>query len=178
MRVMALVLVVGVSAAIIRYGDRLAALGSYGYLGLFLLNLLASATLILPVPGLALAFAAGSSFSPLGAGLAIGAGSTFGELTGYIAGYSGRGALENSERWQQVRRWMERYGLWVLFILSLVPNPLFDIAGITAGMMRIPIWKYLAACGAGKIIKATTLAYIGAGSIPWLEGLIRQWTGS
>ena len=111
--------------------------------------------MILPAPGLALAFAAGGSLSPLLVGLAVGSGSAVGELTGYLAGVSGRGVIENQARYDQIRGWMRSGGLWVIFFLSLVPNPLFDIAGITAGAMRIPVWKFLAATWGGKVIKAT-----------------------
>lgn len=175
LRILALVFVVALSLAIVVYGDRLTALGAYGYPGLFLLNLLASATLILPAPGLALAFAAGASLNPWLVGLAVGSGSTFGELTGYLAGFSGRGAIENNPNYPRVRGWMNRFGLWVLFVLSLVPNPLFDVAGITAGVMRIPVWKFLAVTWAGKVIKSVLVALAGAGMIGALRPLIQQW---
>ncbi len=158
-------LVIAISAAILLNRDRIAGLGAYGYPGLFLVNLLASATLILPVPGLALAFAVGSSLNPLLVGLATGAGSALGELTGYMAGYSGRGVIENQERYAQVQRWMARFGLWIIFVLSIIPNPAFDIAGIAAGAMRMPVWKFLLASLAGKTIKAALIAYLGAGTM-------------
>lgn len=175
LRIAALLFVVVLSAGIIVYGDRLAGLGAYGYPGLFLLNVLASATLILPAPGLALAFAAGGSLSPMLVGLAVGAGSTVGELTGYLAGFSGRGSIESDPRYERVRGWMERYGLWIILLLAVVPNPLFDIAGITAGIMRIPVWKFLAVAGLGKVIKATLVAAVGAGTINVLGPYIQRW---
>ena len=174
-RVLLLLLVIGLSVLIILHADRLAGLGAYGYPGLFLLNLLASATLILPAPGLALAFAAGSAFSPWLVGLAVGSGSTFGELTGYLAGFSGRGVVSNRAQYERVAGWMRRYGLWVLFVLSVIPNPLFDVAGIIAGAMRIPVWQFLAATWAGKVIKATLVALAGAGMMSTFGPQIRQW---
>ena len=174
-RVLALLLVIAISAAILIYRDRLAGLGRYGYPGLFLINLLSSATLLLPVPGLALAFAAGSSFSPLLVGLATGSGATLGELTGYLAGFSGRGVIENQAQYERMRGWMKRYGLWIIFLLSLVPNPLFDIAGITAGALRIRVWKFLLVTWAGKVLKSALVAYAGAGAITFLEPLIEGW---
>ena len=168
-RWLAFLLVIAISVVILAFRDELAGLGAYGYPGLFLINLFSSATLILPLPGLALAFAAGGSLDPRLVGLAVGCGSTLGELTGYLAGYSGRGVVEDRAHYEQMRSWMARYGLWVLFVLSLVPNPLFDIAGITAGALRIPAWKFLLASGAGKIIKAMLTAYAGASSISLIE---------
>ena len=175
LRVASIVFVIAISAGIILYSEQLQTLGAYGYPGLFLLNLLASATLILPAPGLALAFAAGASLNPWLVGLAVGSGSTLGELTGYIAGYSGRDAIKRDRDFERVQGWMRRFGLWALFALSLVPNPLFDVAGIIAGVTRIPVWKFLAVTWCGKVIKAVLVALAGAGAIGALGPLVRQW---
>lgn len=175
LRVLALLFVVVLSLLIVLYGNRLAGLGAYGYPGLFLLNLLASATLILPAPGIALAFAAGSALNPFLVGLAVGSGSTLGELTGYVAGASGRGIVTNDANYPRIRDAMARYGLWIIILLSLVPNPLFDIAGMVAGATRIPVWQFLAAAWIGKVTKATLIALAGAGMIQALAPLIERW---
>ena len=175
LRVLAFLFIVVLSLLIIRYGNRLAVLGAYGYPGLFLLNLLASATLILPAPGIALAFAAGAALNPFLVGLAVGSGSTLGELTGYIAGASGRGMIKNDPNYPRVRDAMAKYGLWIIILLSLVPNPIFDIAGMVAGATRIPVWQFLAAAWIGKVAKATLIALAGAGMIQALAPLIERW---
>jgi len=175
LRVLALLFVVILSLLIVRYSNRLSGLGAYGYPGLFLLNLLASATLILPAPGIALAFAAGSALNPFLVGLAVGSGSTLGELTGYIAGASGRGIVTHDPNYPRIRDAMARYGLWIIILLSLVPNPLFDIAGMVAGATRIPVWQFLAAAWIGKVTKATLIALAGAGMIQALAPLIERW---
>lgn len=174
-RAFAFLAVIALSVLIVLYGNRLTGLGAYGYPGLFLLNLLASATLILPAPGLALAFAAGATLNPYLVGLAVGTGSALGELTGYVAGASGRGMVETDPNYPRVSRWMEKKGLLVLFVLSIVPNPIFDVAGIVAGAMRIPVWKFLLVTWAGKVIKSTLVALAGAGAMQALEPVIRQW---
>ncbi len=174
-RILALIFVIAISVGIAFYGDRLSRLGAYGYPGLFLLNLLASATLILPAPGLALAVAAGAALNPWLVGLAVGSGSTLGELTGYIAGFSGRGSIEDDPQYARIHGWMTRFGLWVIFLLSLVPNPLFDVAGIVSGVMKIPVWKFLAVTWIGKVIKSTLVALAGAGMMSTLGPLIQRW---
>lgn len=174
-RILALIFVIAISVGIAFYGDRLSRLGAYGYPGLFLLNLLASATLILPAPGLALAFAAGAALNPWLVGLAVGSGSTLGELTGYLAGFSGRGAIEDDPQYARIHGWMTRFGLWVIFVLSMVPNPLFDVAGIASGVMKIPVWKFLAVTWVGKVIKSTLVALAGAGMMSTLGPLIQRW---
>jgi membrane protein YqaA with SNARE-associated domain len=174
-RLFSFLAVVALSLLLVLYGNRLVGLGAYGYPGLFLLNLLSSATLILPAPGLALALAAGATLNPYLVGLAVGSGSTLGELTGYIAGASGRGMWEDDPNYPRVRGWMAQYGLWVIFFLSLVPNPIFDVAGIVSGAMHIPVWKFLAATWCGKVVKSTLVALVGAGAMQALAPLIERW---
>ena len=174
-RVFAFLFVIALSVLIVLYGNRLTGLGAYGYPGLFLLNLASSATLILPAPGLALALAAGATLNPFLVGLAVGSGSALGELTGYIAGATGRGMVEGDLNYPRVRGWMEKKGLAVIFVLSIVPNPIFDVAGIVAGAMRIPVWKFLSVAWVGKVIKSTLVALAGAGAMKALAPIIERW---
>jgi membrane protein YqaA with SNARE-associated domain len=176
-RVVALLLAVGITAVILVFRDDIARLAAYGYPGIFLITLLSSATVILPVPGLALVFAAGASFNPLLVGIAAGIGAGLGEITGYLVGYGGRGTVENRGGYARVRRWMERYGVWVIFAMSAVPNPVFDVAGITAGIMRIPVWLFLLAACAGNVLKATVVAFAGAGTAMLLGPALQKWFG-
>jgi uncharacterized membrane protein YdjX (TVP38/TMEM64 family) len=174
-RIVAILFAVIISALIIIFRKQLAGLGAYGYPGLFLLNVFTSATIILPMPGLALAFAAGATLNPLLVGLSVGSGAAVGELTGYLAGYGGQGLVENSSGYGRIARWTQRYGLWVVFFLALIPNPFFDVVGMMAGLLRIPAWRFLIVCWAGNVIKATTIALIGAETIIRLSPLLQQW---
>jgi len=174
-RALAFLFVIALSVLIVLYGNRLTGLGAYGYPGLFLVNLLASATLILPAPGLALALAAGATMNPYLVGLAVGSGSALGELTGYIAGASARGMVEGDPNYPRVSGWMAKKGLLVIFVLSIVPNPMFDVAGIVAGAMRIPVWKFLSVTWLGKVIKSTLVALAGAGAMQALAPVIERW---
>lgn len=174
-RILALLLAILISATIIIFREQLAGLGAYGYPGLFLINVFTSATVILPMPGLALAFAAGSSLHPLLVGLAVGSGAAMGELTGYLAGYSGQGLIAERATYARIQQWMRHYGLWVIFVLAVVPNPLFDIAGMVSGIMRIPVRRFLLACWAGNVIKAATIAVIGAETIAHISPLLERW---
>ena len=176
-RVLAVLMAVGISAIVLVYREDLARLAAYGYPGIFLICLLSSATVVLPVPGLALVFAAGAGFNPLFIGLAAGLGAGLGEITGYLIGYGGRGAVENRENYGRIRHWMERYGAWVIFAMAAVPNPVFDIAGITAGVMRIPVGLFLLAASAGNVLKATLVAFAGAGTASLVAPLIQNWLG-
>jgi len=141
-----------------------------GLLALFLINVLSSATLILPLPGLALTPLAATVADPLLVGLIAGTGQTIGELTGYLAGYSGRKALGMDSRTQRMTTWMRRWGAAILFVLALIPNPFFDVAGIVAGATRMPLRLYLLAAGSGKILKNIALAYGVTLGLGWLLG--------
>jgi uncharacterized membrane protein YdjX (TVP38/TMEM64 family) len=126
---------------------------------------------VLPIPTIVTAFAGGSVFNPIAVGLISAAGATIGELTGYIAGRSGTAIVENQEVYERFDRWMDRYGLFALFILAAIPNPLFDVAGIIAGLSKMKVSTYLIVVYAGKIVKFIAIAYLGAGSSGLLDKL-------
>lgn len=142
---------------------------------LFLVSVLSSATLFLPVPGLAITALAGGLISPPAVGIVAGAGHTLGEMTGYMAGYSGQRLVNRTKTYERVENWMCRNELAaasVVFVLALIPNPVFDAAGMTAGALRFPVCKFLLAAGIGKIIKNIVFAYGGHLSIGWLASVL------
>jgi membrane protein YqaA with SNARE-associated domain len=164
-RLLVLGLVLAISAAIFAFRDRFAELAAVGYSGIFLVSLLSNATIILPAPSLALVFAMGSALPPVLVGLAAGIGEALGELTGYAAGFGGRAVIEEQETYARLRDWMVRRGGITIFVLSVVPNPVFDLAGIAAGTLRYPLWRFLLICWTGKTIKTILVAWAGAQSL-------------
>lgn len=150
-------------------------LGRWGYLGAFVISLVASATIILPVPGLAVVIAMSSALDPILLGIVAGVGSAFGELSGYLAGRSGR-ALIPAERAALVQRlevWTRRYGALLLTVLAIIPFPLFDLAGIVAGIVQMRLLSFLTSVAIGKSIKYIVLILLGAESIH----LVQRWFG-
>jgi membrane protein YqaA with SNARE-associated domain len=164
-RFLVIVFILGISVAIFVFRDRFVRLAAVGYPGIFLVSLLGNATIILPAPSLALVFAMGSALPPALVGLAAGIGEALGELTGYAAGVSGRGVIEDQKMYDRLKTWMQRRGGITVLILSTVPNPFFDLAGIAAGTLRYPLWRFLLFCWLGKTIKTTLVAWAGAQSI-------------
>ena len=167
---MALALVISIAVFVIgKYIDP-EQFKRYGYPGVFIISLLGNATIILPAPSLAVVSMTGAFLNPFLVGLVAGVGEPLGELTGYLAGYSGRAVVENRENYDKVVSWTNRYGLWVIFVLSIIPNPLFDLAGIAAGALQVPVYKFLLVCWVGKTIK-TTLFALGGRAIffPFLD---------
>lgn len=168
LRILAVAAVIGITVYIYSIRDRVEEFTAYGYPGIFFIMLLANATVILPAPGVAVVFAMGSVLNPLGVAFAAGAGGAIGELTGYLAGFSGQAVVENTKIYNQILPWVKKYGAWVILVLSAIPNPFFDMAGIAAGIAKIPLWQFLLACWVGQTIKMAMFAYAGAYSIDWL----------
>jgi membrane protein YqaA with SNARE-associated domain len=164
--------VIGLSAAIFAFRDQFAALAAVGYPGIVLVSLLSSATIILPAPSLALVFAMGSALPWLPVGLAAGAGEALGELTGYAAGFGGRAVIEDQKLYKRLESWMQQRGGITIFALSIVPNPLFDLAGIAAGTIGYPLWRFLLITWVGKTIKTSVVAWAGSQSIQLVEQLL------
>lgn len=131
-------------------------------MGAFLVSVLCCATVVVPVPGLIIVFTLGAVLNPLLVGLVSGVGGTLGEMTGYLLGYAGRAAIENLSLYQRMEYRMKKWGSITLFVLALIPNPIFDVAGAAAGALRFPLWKFLIYGGAGRIIKHTLFAFAGA----------------
>ncbi|MGC8874928.1 MAG: YqaA family protein [Chloroflexia bacterium] len=138
-----------------------ARLGNYGYLGVFLLTLLPSATVVFPSPTLAVSWIAGGFLSPPLVGLAAGLGATIGELSGYLAGYGGSALASRARSYERIRAAVMRYGWLAIAVLAFIPNPLFDLGGIAAGAVRMPLWQFLLACFVGKTLRFVLIAYLG-----------------
>ncbi len=154
---LALLLVIAITVGLFLYRDRVAELEDYGYLGAFLVSLVCNATVILPAGNILILSVLGAVLpSAIVVGLVGGAGAAIGEITGYMAGYSGRGLAQRSKMYNRVEGWMRRWGTLTIFIMSVVPF-IFDLAGIAAGVLRFPFWKFFLLCWLGR-----TLLYIGA----------------
>ncbi len=150
------------------FGADTSNLRSWGYAGVFLINLVGAASILLPSPAVASVFGGGALLDDflgvpafIWVGLIAGSGEALGEFTGYAAGYGGRVVFENRPEYERVHSWMERHGTATMFGLSIFPNPLFDLAGVAAGAVRMPIRRFFPAVLSGKIIKDTYLAAIG-----------------
>ena len=167
-RVVVLVAVIALTIVLLIYRDQIQALQSYGYPGIFLFSILANATILVPIPGVIFTSAMGAVFNPLWVSIAAGAGAALGELSGYLAGFSGQAVVEDSEKYARVVGWMEKYGDITILVLAFIPNPLFDLAGITAGILKMPVWKFLIFCVIGKILKMMMFAYAG----DWVMGVV------
>jgi membrane protein YqaA with SNARE-associated domain len=161
-RVAALAFVIALTVGLYLYRDRVRELQGLGYPGIFLVSLFSSATIILPVPGVLFTSVMGAVFHPLWVAVAAGTGAALGELSGYLAGFSGQAVVERTPAYERIENWMKKYGQWAILVLGFIPNPFFDIAGMVAGALKMPLWRFLLFCWIGKIAKMMLFAYGGA----------------
>lgn len=149
---------IAVTIAAIRAPVDYRALGNYGYLGVFLITLAGTAAVAFPVPYLGAVVIGGSFLNPIGVALVAGAAAAIGELTGYLIGYSGRSLLPSDGWYPSVERQVKRFGAWVIFGASVIPNPFFDAMGVIAGATRLPLPLFMFACFAGKTVRFWLIA--------------------
>lgn len=173
LRALALLAVIGITAYIYSIRSRVEEFEQFGYAGIFLIALMANATVLLPAPGVAIIYAMGAVFNPLWVGLAAGTGGALGELSGYLAGFSGQAIVEKTHIYERFHPWVEKYGGWAVFVLSAIPNPFFDVAGIAAGMVKMPLQTFLVFTWAGQIIKMLFFAMAGYYSLEWLTSFMQ-----
>jgi len=172
-RVIVLISMIGIAMIAYTIRNEVQTLQRYGYIGIFIINVIGSATIILPAPAWVMVVAAGglAALNPFWIGTVAGLGSTIGELTGYTARYSGQIFVENKKLYRRVYHLADRYGALIIFILAVLPVPLFDLGGMAAGALRMPWHRFLVATLGGKIIKMWIAALIGAGAFNWLTSV-------
>ena len=153
---------IGISVAMFLLRDKVDSLGNYGYLGAFLISMITSATIFLPVPGIVVLFALAHSLNPLLVAMVGATGAIIGEMTGFLVGFGGHKVIHGRNRFiDMAEQWMKRKGTWAVFAVAAVPLPLFDVAGMIAGALRFPLWKFMLIGWVGKCIKFILLVYAG-----------------
>jgi membrane protein YqaA with SNARE-associated domain len=143
-----------------------------GYPGVFFLSLLASGGMVFPIPSLAATCgAAGLDLNLIIVGVLAGLGETLGELVGYSIGFGGQSVVQRRRIYKRARTWMIRWGIGVLLILSIIPNPIFDFVGIAAGALRYPMKRFLVTVWVGKTLKGLIIAHVCFWIVEWVRWL-------
>lgn len=148
-------------AVLFQNRDKIQRFASLGYPGIFLISFLSNSTIIFPLPGVLITSAMGAVFNPFWVAVMAGLGATVGELSGYLAGVAGKFVVEKKDWYERIMNAMQKYGSWIILLLAIIPNPFFDLAGIAAGVLHMPLWKFVLFCGIGKIIKMLLFSYSG-----------------
>lgn len=163
-----LILLTAFAIAFFYFSANIESLKSYGYAGLFLINVIGAASILLPSPAGASVIGGGALLEDfLGVpafvwvGLVAGLGEAVGEFSGYAAGYGGRLIIQERPAYARIHAWMDRRGFITMFLMSTIPNPVFDVAGLAAGAVQMPLRSFFVAVLSGKIIKDTWMAAAG-----------------
>ena len=155
---------------------------SLGYGGIFLINVLSSSVVFFPAPGILITCSVSTTSIVAGDSniglwwivLIASVGNTIGESVSYGIGYiGGTDGLRKKRFYIRLRLWMRRYGGITVFSLSFLPLPLFDLAGIMAGALRMNYLRFNLWVAAGKLAKFSIVVwgcYYGLGWIMTLFG--------
>ena len=137
--------------------------GNYGYLGVFLVTLLANASVFVPIPYPGVVARLGAELNVFGVAVLGAAGSVAGETTAFLVGRAGKGVVEQTRFYLWLQRQLRSplRAFAVLFLLSAPPNPFFDVAGLTAGSLGVPFAVFVAATFSGRIVRMLILAGLG-----------------
>jgi membrane protein YqaA with SNARE-associated domain len=136
-----------------------------GYIGLFIAVFVASASFFLPLPGLAVVLAAATVLSPGWVALVASIASTLGELSGYLLGRYGinNQIKERMKMYSKAERWVQRYGVFAVWLFAAFPLLIFDVLAVAAGAFRLSVWKFLLATWLGRLPRSYIEVYLGLG---------------
>jgi len=139
-------------------------LGNFGLIGIFLVNIIGSATLFLPAPGFASVIAGGIVFSPILVAIVAAFGSAIGDMIGYVLGRSGKEVfLKKDSFWYTIfKEIFHKYGFIIIVFFSFIPNPFFDAIGIIAGIFSYNPARFFAYVLIGRFLRNLMLAYFGS----------------
>jgi membrane protein YqaA with SNARE-associated domain len=172
-----IVLVLVISAVLYAFRHEIEGLKNYAYAGVFVVSLLSSATVVVPVPGIVVFVPLLSSLNPVLVGIVGAVGSIIGETTGYAAGYSGRDLASRGRNYVRVEGWVKKRGSLIIFLFAVLPVLPLDVAGIVAGAVRYPLWKFMLVAGLGKVIKYVALMLVAAWGAQWIMPWITKFLG-
>jgi len=161
---------------IVHFNISLGDFATGAYSVVFIISLLCNASILVPVAlhG-SIMMAAASQWDPILVALVASVAGTLGEMTGYYAGYIGKKIVITKDipGYHRFADWVNRYGVLAVFLFSLQPVLPFDIAGLTAGVSRLPLWKFLLPCWAGKFPKYIVFCYFGFGVLHFLPSWLQ-----
>jgi membrane protein YqaA with SNARE-associated domain len=170
---------------IIVYWDEIAKLQQYGYLGAFIIALIAGSSIPTPISYLALTFVLGARVTyPWLLGVVAGTGAGVGGTLVFLAGRGGGHFLPGLNKYtldQQASKkvssrfmnWAQKRGSLVVFIMSAMLNPVFAPMAVAMGALRFKKLKFFILCVAGNIVKALVISYAGYYGIGFIQNLLQ-----
>lgn len=146
------------------FRDELSHLGSLGLLGIFIINILGSATLFLPAPSIASVFAGGIVYNPFLVAVIAAIGSAIGDMIGFVLGHSGKHIfIKKDSFWYNIfKETFHKFGPILIIVFAFIPNPVFDAVGIVAGIFSYSPVKFFVYVLIGRFLRNLFLAYLGS----------------
>lgn len=154
------------SIAFFVYKDFFREESSLGLIGLFFINLVSSASLFFSAPAFPAVFAAGNLYSPFLVGFTASFGAAIGDMVSFVFGSSGRKLtrerLEKDPKMRFLEKHFKRHGALIIFVMALIPNPVFDAIGIFAGILNYSPIHFFVIILIGRFFRYWLLAKVGA----------------
>jgi membrane protein DedA with SNARE-associated domain len=164
------ILTIAMFVAIIVFEEQVKEMQRWGYLGAFLISVLGGATIIIPVPMLAVVAALASAMPTPWEVALLGFSAAAGEMIGamiiyYTGNGAGRAISQNKQgriqkAYEKMLGFIERKGAWALFAVTFIINPFFYPAAFACGALKFEIKKFLVIVVIGKLIKSMTIVYV------------------
>ncbi len=144
---------------------------NYGLLGLFIIMVVGSSPIPIPVELIVIAVLALGA-PPIPTAIFAGFGASLGGLIGY---YVGQGIIKvtrlmkkHKEKVEYAHQWLEKYGAPAVFIFALTPLP-YDAMAIAAGAGRMNLKKFYVATLVGRLLRYLFVALLGNEALKYLS---------
>lgn len=160
------ILSIALSIGLFIFRDYFKEAEKFGLFGIFIINFLSGLSFFLPAPAFLTVFAGGSVYPPVLVGIASSLGATLGDMVYFVMGYTGRiilsAKVENKILFKVFESLFKKYGTLIVFILALIPNPLFDGIGLIAGVFTYSPYKFFIIVMLGRFLRYFLLAGVGS----------------
>ena len=128
-------------------------------IGLLLICFVMNSTVLLPSSSLLVVLEYSYVLNPTSVIMVGTIGASLGELTGYMVGAEGTSLVRRFKKVSNLTKFREHSFLWVM-LFAFIPFPVFDVAGIMAGSIRMNPFKFLLASFIGKAVKMSFYVWI------------------
>jgi len=162
-----------VCVLIVQHRSFVSQLSHLGYVGCFLVSMLASGTLVLPGMGSVITFTLGGVLHPALVGVTAGLGEATGAVGAYLTGYGGRGLVDIEPLQGRLAPFLERHGGKAIFVMAAIINPLYYPFAVWMGVSRVHMSKFFLCTLLGRTLKNLILSYMGYFGIR----SVLQWLG-
>jgi len=131
---------------------------NYSYFGLFIISLITSLIMFMPIPIFPFLVLAALFLNPWLAALIVAIGSSIGEIAGYFTGmgtshiFKLKDKVKNNKMLLKVKNLLEKKHFYMVALLSLIPLPM-NTLGIAAGIIRYKKLKFIIGVFIGKLIR-------------------------